>query len=46
MNFYQKPIYNYKLECNLDPARSMNSFISQLDKRGALTVWIDMLKSY
>ena len=46
MNFYQKPIYNYKLECELDPTRSMNSFISELDTRGALTIWIDMLDSY
>ena len=46
MNFYQKPIYNYRLECELDPARSMNSLINKLDKRGALTLWIDMLDSY
>ena len=25
MNFYQQPIYNYKLECDIEPGRDMAS---------------------
>ena len=30
MQFYQKPIYNYRLECELEPDKSLDTLLSNL----------------
>ena len=46
LKFWQKPIYNYKLECELDPERSMENLLKQVNQRGQLNAWTEMLDSF
>ena len=46
MNFYQKPIYNYKLNCQLDPERSMETLEVLLSSNEMNHAWVKMLDSY
>ena len=46
MNLYQKPGYNYKLECQTDPARSIEAVYEHIDaKEGTFegSKWLALL---
>ena len=46
MGFYEKPIYNYKLECDLDPERSLKTLSDMINKSGQMNAWKKMLDAF
>ena len=46
MKFYEKPVYNYKLECENDPKRNMEAFNRELSDRVLPDAWIGMLANF
>ena len=46
MKFYEKPIYNYKLECANDPKRNMEAFNREYSERTLPDAWKGMLKVF
>lgn len=43
MNFYEKPIYNYKLECHNDPQRNQESLTKLVGDEKQTGSWVAML---
>ena len=46
MNFYEKPIYNYKLKCELDPEKDQTALAKQFGGAKQSVSWVPMLESY
>ena len=46
LNMYQRPIYNFKLECANDKARSMTSVIERLTSYYSDSTWYKMLTDF
>ena len=46
MKFYEKPVYNYKLECVNDPNRNLEAFNNELKERVLTDAWIGMLANF
>ena len=48
LKFYQKPIYNYKLECELEEGQSLDSLYANFlnDASQRLFAWSEMLATF